>query len=511
MMHIILGKGLQDESFILENTVGPFLVNTQTGLFLRENEVIAEGSDQKFMIWDKSANRARPSDSSNPTPALTGTFTIDGTECKPAFQLLEDMVREYTPVKVSEITEIPEDTINELSLYYAQRKPVSSCRGMGVQRTFHGDLTFRAINTLAAITGNLHLEAPQLPIYELYMYLHGIMTCNIMPIMKAYDAIEKGDPYPIKALWIAKHNSVNQIPDSGRVVRYLFSKLDLIVVADIFMTASARYADIVLPACTFYEQMDLVPPINFTPTLPDYFKLQQKAIEPLHEAKPDTEIVRELARRLELGDYFENSDEQLIESLLSTGYPAEMGITMEKLKQGPVKAPMRPDVPAFMTPSGKMEFYCEKLVGLGQQLPCYKEPIESVRTPLSQKYPISFLTTHTRFRTHSTLANVQRLRDLEPEPLLQMNPADAEPRGVNDGDIVRAFNDRGNMKLKVNVNEAIRPGTVNVNQGWWPDDFIEGTHQELTHSAVNPAQELIFEPNSAYYDVLVEVEKARES
>jgi anaerobic dimethyl sulfoxide reductase subunit A len=91
-----------------------------------------------------------------------------------------------------------------------------------------------------------------------------------------------------------------------------------------------------------------------------------------------------------------------------------------------------------------------------------------------------------------------------------MNPSDAKPRGISDGDIVGAFNDRGSMKLRVNVNEAIQPGTVNVNQGWWPEDFIEGTHQQLTHSAVNPAQALIYEPNAAHYDVLVEVEKVKE-
>jgi molybdopterin-containing oxidoreductase family molybdopterin binding subunit len=67
------------------------------------------------------------------------------------------------------------------------------------------------------------------------------------------------------------------------------------------------------------------------------------------------------------------------------------------------------------------------------------------------------------------------------------------------------------MKLKANVNRAIQPGTVNVNQGWWPDDFVEGSHQELTHSAVNPVQELLYEPNAAHYDVLVEVERAKEA
>jgi molybdopterin-containing oxidoreductase family molybdopterin binding subunit len=244
--------------------------------------------------------------------------------------------------------------------------------------------------------------------------------------------------------------------------------------------------------------------------MPDYFQLQDRAVEPLHECKTDTQIVRELAQRMGLDDYFQNSDEQLIEALLSTGYPAEMGITMEKLKQGPVKAPRRPDFPNFLTPSGRMEFYCEKLVEMGQQLPCYIEPLESTRKPLGNKYPLTYFTTHTRFRTHSTLANVKWLRDLEPEPTLEMNPIDAEARGIRSGDVVRVFNDRGAVKLKAKVHEGIRPGIVNVNQGWWPEDFIDGSHQELTHSVVNKAQEMIFEPNSAFYDVLVEVEKIEE-
>ena len=88
-----------------------------------------------------------------------------------------------------------------------------------------------------------------------------------------------------------------------------------------------------------------------------------------------------------------------------------------------------------------------------------------------------------------------------------MNTIDAEARGIQSGDVVRVFNDRGAVKIKAMVHEGIRPGIVNVNQGWWPEDFIEGSHQELTHSVVNKAQEVLYEPNSALYDVLVEVEK----
>lgn len=507
MIHVILERGLEDRAFIISHTVGPFLVDTQSGLFLREKDIISGGSDKKYAVWDTAAGAVRPHDAPGIAPALTGTYTIGARQCQPAFQLLAEAAKAYPPEKASEITEVPAETIRQLAMDYARRKPVASYRGMGLQRTFHGDLTYRAIATLAAITGNLHLEAPQLPVYELYMNLHGIMTSHFMPILKAYDAIEKDEPYPIKALWIAKQNWVNQLPDTQRVTRRLFPNLEFIVVADIFMTASARYADIVLPACTFYEQMDLVPPINVSPSMPDYFKLQERAIEPLYESRPDTEIVRDLARRMGLDEYFQKTDEELIEALLATGYPAEMGITLEKLKRGPVKAPRRPNFPVFLTPSGKMEFYSERLVPLGQHLPCYQEPHESPRTALGQKYPLVFLTTHTRFRTHSTLANVRWLRELAPEPVLEMNPTDAAPRGIRNGDIVKAFNDRGYVKLKARIHEGIKSGTVNVTQGWWPEDFIEGSHQHLTHSTINPAQELIYEPNSALYDVLVEVER----
>ena len=91
-----------------------------------------------------------------------------------------------------------------------------------------------------------------------------------------------------------------------------------------------------------------------------------------------------------------------------------------------------------------------------------------------------------------------------------MNQADAEKRGIQDGDLVSVFNERGRLKIKVMVHEGIKPGIVNVNQGWWPKDFLAGTHQTLTHDAVNPAQKAVFMENTAFYDVLVEVEKAEE-
>ena len=167
-------------------------------------------------------------------------------------------------------------------------------------------------------------------------------------------------------------------------------------------------------------------------------------------------------------------------------------------------------VPVFVTPSGRLEFYSERLREFGQELPVYLEPLESQRRPLALKYPLSFSTTHPKYRLHSMFANIPWLRELDPEPILEMNPADAEARDIQDGDLVRAFNDRGEVKLRVKVHQGIRPRLANVCEGWSPGHYAEGTHQALTHETVNPAQQAIYEPNSAFYDTLVEVERVEE-
>ena len=103
-------------------------------------------------------------------------------------------------------------------------------------------------------------------------------------------------------------------------------------------------------------------------------------------------------------------------------------------------------------------------------------------------------------------ANIPWIRELDSEPVLNMNPVDAGPRGIEDGDLIRVFNDRGQVTVSARVHQGIRPGTVNIYQGWSPGDYVEGTHQALTHHTLNPAQAAIYEPNAAFYDTLVQVE-----
>jgi len=501
MIHTVLKNGLEDREFLMKHTVAPFLVRTDTGLFLREKDLQRGGKDQ-YLVWDTLTARPHPSPAGGGAPALSGVYALGNIECKTAFQLLAERAEEYPPEKAAHITGIPAETIERLAIEYATRKPAASYRGMGLQRTFHGDLVWRAITALAAVTGNISFEGYGgfEPNYLAFM-TRGVP--NFLPILNLYDAVLTGKPFPIKFLWMARNNFVNQVPNFNRVLREILPRTDFIVAAEMFMSVSAQYADIVLPACSFFECSDVITPGGQASN--DHMQLQEKAIEPLYESKSDYAMLAALARRMGMTGFMEESEEEAIERVLASGHPTMEGITLERLRQSPV-LPAHPYA-EFRTPSGKLEFYAEQLKAFGEELPLYREPLEGESSAPARKYPLSFFSTHTRYRVHSQFANVPWARALDPEPALNINPQDAAERGIRDGDIVQVFNDRGSVKLKARVNAGIRPGLVNVTQGWSPWDYLEGTHQALTHEIINPAQQAVYEPNAALYDVRVEVRK----
>jgi molybdopterin-containing oxidoreductase family molybdopterin binding subunit len=533
MLNIIMSEGLYDESFISEHTDGPFLVRGDNGLFLREENIPSGDSTTKYMIWDTKTNKPQTYDTPGVSPVLRGSYTIDGMECKPALQLLAELAEQYPLERTSEITGVAPDAIRRLALDYATRKPVRSNRGLGSARTFHGDLSHRAIVTLAAVTGNISLKG----IEDVFAGLNwmpfmmpGGRFYKQIQIMQFYDAVMTEQPYPIKALWTSTHDPLNAQAHRNKW-KEMLSRMEFIVVVDIFMTDTAEHADIVLPGCTSFEYTSLALPWGLYFGTHTYLQLQPKVIEPYHECKSDLEIFTELAKRMDLEEFFNQSAEEYIELLLSSGHPSMEGITLEKLREGPMKPKPsvsitdttptgRLDLQAesekvepsgahlFNTPSGRLEFYSEKLKEFGQELPVFMEPLEGARQPLAQKYPLTFFQLHSRFRHHTLFLNVDWLRELYPEPLLHMNPVDAEKRGIQDGEMVTAFNDRGSVTLKARLNEAMMPGLVSVAEGWRPVDFTKGSHQELTHNAVNPAQQATVEANAAMQDVLCEVRKA---
>jgi molybdopterin-containing oxidoreductase family molybdopterin binding subunit len=219
-----------------------------------------------------------------------------------------------------------------------------------------------------------------------------------------------------------------------------------------------------------------------------------------------------LAQRLGFGEYFGGGEDGFVDLLLDSKDPSMEGITREKLMQGAMPVNAIPemdkafDIP-FATPSGKIEIYSENLVEDGQALPYQLDPLETPTVGRKSKYPLAFIQGHSRFRTHSMFANVEPLLEMNPEPLVEINPRDAEERDISDGDRVVVYNDRARTQLKARVSEGVGPGVVNIMQGWWIDQFAEGSVNHLTHDVINPVQEKVYEPNMHMNDVAVEVEK----
>lgn len=509
MVNLIIKEGLYDEPFLISRTVGPFLVRSDNGLFLREGQSSSVDSSGKYMVWDTKTGKPQPYDMPGIAPALRGSYTSNGIECKPAFQLLAEQTEKYSLQKVSEITEVAPEAIKRLARDYATLKPVASDKGYGLSRNFRGDLAHRAIITLAAVTGNIRLRDTELNSFPILNWRHFMAPAgkiakqvNLLPF---YDMALTDKPYSVRALWVTSHNPANSHGNRNKFLE-IMSRMELVVVVELFMSATAEHADIVLPGCTPFESTNFAPSYQHYYGGHAYLQLQPKVIDPYYECKTDMEIFTELAKRMGLGQFFDKTAEEYINLLLS-GHPSLEGINVEKLREGPVK-PKPYNIPLLSTPSGRIEFYVEKMKKFGEELPVYVEPPSSVRQPLDQRYPLCLFSTHGKYREHSILVNVGWMRELEPEPVLNMNAMDAQKRGIQDGDMTIAFNDRGRVKVKAIINEAVRPGAVNISEGWWPRDFVEGSHQELTDSVTSPAQEASYESMAQMQGIPIEVRKA---
>jgi molybdopterin-containing oxidoreductase family molybdopterin binding subunit len=510
-MHVIFEKGLQDDTFILRHTVGPYLVRDDNGQYLRGSD-IGLLEENEYIIWDQGTGAPKPRNAADIQPALTGEFTVNGIACKPSLQLLKNLTREYNPKHTTEITGVDADLIIRLAERIGNSSSVIFVTHMGFTRTYHGDISLRGLGTVAALTGNVtatfkggHLPA----VLNWNPFLKakpGEPSYSRLGILQLYDAVIKGNPYPVKAVWFSFINFLNQCADSRKIAEEVFPQLDLIVDTELFMTPTARYADILLPVCSYLEFSDLIPhPYPFV-------QLQQKIIEPLYESKSDVDIAAGLAKRLGFEEYYEGGEEGFIDMILDSGNDSIKGITREKLKEGAMPLTFIPemdqefDMP-FSTPSEKIELYSEGLAEDGQALPVFLEPLETPVSPEKKKYPLAFIQGHSRFRTHSMFANVTSLLDMNPEPVVEINPQDAYERNISDDDQVTVFNNRARTTLKARLTEGVRPGVINITQGWWIDQFKEGSVNHLTHDTINPVQQKVYEPNMHMNDVAVEVKK----
>lgn len=387
-------------------------------------------------------------------------------------------VKQYDPDTVSAITGVPVTDIYRLARLYGQTSPSFIRIGNGLQHHDNGGMIVRTIACLPALTGqwlvkgggaikgnskflafnSTALQRPDL--------LENKQT-RLINMNRIGDALLALDP-PIRSMFVYSCNPAVVAPE-GNKVRSGLAREDLFtVVHDLFLTETAAYADIVLPATSAFENTDF-----YTSYWHHYIQLQQPVIEAYGESKSNMEVFRLLAEAMGFDEpVFRDSDEELIrQALHETGNPCLEGVDFDLLVEKQyVKAQRSTCLPEKLdTPSGKIELYSVAMERDGYfPLPTY------MQLSAEGDYPFLFIPAPNHNFLNSTFSNNAKHIQLEKVPRLHMNVADAQVAGIANGDHVRIWNERGECELVAAVGENVLPGVV-VSQGLWAD--LPGTNQ----------------------------------
>jgi anaerobic dimethyl sulfoxide reductase subunit A len=388
-----------------------------------------------------------------------------------------------TPEWAAAITGIPAGTIRRLAMEFATAKPAALQCGYAPGRTVYGEQFHRAAYALAAITGNVGIVGGSSgvsngvtgrnQIKSLPTGGNPINSKVASPLLADLLARGKAGGYPadIKMIYSAGGDLFNQCPNAAKVAASL-DGVEFIVGQDHFLTPTVRYADIVLPATTFWERNDVHVPWAGAGHYAIYMR---QAIEPMYECRNDIDIFDELSRRIGINGYNTKTEAQWLRDLTTPAIDdfdtfAEQGVARFPAPADAVAfARQIREGERFNTPSGKMEVYSEVLAanpnpyGLGiiPPIPTWFAPDDDIK-----RFPLSLCTPKSRARTHSIHGNQDGLSRVDPDTIW-MHPMDAQQRGLKDGQSVRIYNDIGETILPVQVTDRILPGVVSIKEGAW--------------------------------------------
>ncbi len=432
---------------------------------------------------------------------------------------LKERLKQYPPEWAAKTCGITLEEVVQLARDYGSVKPAAIRLNYGMQRHAGGGIAARTIACLPALTGAWRDPAGGilLTTADNYHFDHAkLERPDLMPAKRPRvinhsrlgDALTAPES-PVRAVVVYNNNPVAVCPDSSKVIEG-FAREDLFcVVMDSFMTDTADYADIVLPATTQLEHTDIHKSYGHL-----YVLANNPAIAPVGESLPNAEVFRRLAARMGFEEEcFRDSDDTLARQAIGSGHANLAGIDWESLKRDGWKRLSLPATFApfakggFHTPSRKCEFYSESLKAQGiDPLPFYNPPAElpSSNPQLASRYPLNFLSPPVRNFLNSSFANLPRFRDAEGEPSLELHSEDAAKRGIADGDAVRVFNDRGSFTLKARVNDKPRRGVVVAPSVWWK----KFSRDRRNANDVTSQRIADLGGAATFYDCLVEVERA---
>jgi anaerobic selenocysteine-containing dehydrogenase len=415
------------------------------------------------------------------------------------------LVRRMPVEKAAAICGVPESEIRALAELYHRLSPAAISVGNGLERNRNGGSGIRAILALPALTGKFGVAGGGLiakagaafpktgqRLQRPDLIPAGTRKINILDVPDTI--LDNNAAPPIKALFIYNHNPVAVLPEQNRVIEALSTEDLFTVGCEVAMTDSMAFADIVLPACTHFEYDDIYPAYG-----QQWLQRAEAVIPPVGESLPNTEIFRRLAARFGFDEpMFRDTDAELMDAAVDGGDPRLGGLRPSEL---PIDGalPMKIDGADAMlfknvfpaTPSGKVELYSAVLQQAhGQGLPSY--------VPLESEFPLALITPSSDKRINATFGG---LSDSDGMPELEMHPADAAARSLNNGATVRVWNDLGEVHLSLVITDATRPGVVFSPKGVW----LRTSDTGRTTNVLVPNSKADISDGACYNDTRVEV------
>lgn len=585
MANVIVNQGLYDAAYVKRYTDLPVLVLKGSGRFLRESDMVSGGSNERLYLWDSATGEAAlapgTAGSSDNTldlgdidPVLEGELTVstlDGDQVvTPVFEQLKTRLGDYAPSSVAGTVGVDSGLISQVAQEFAAASPGRIIEGAGTNHYFHNDLINRSQILLVALTGNVGKPGGGFDHYvgqekiwphhgfgalafpagkdvqrfqntTLWTYVHADITSDVdgmlprpldeyiadsvgngwMPLYPE-GTLSDGSSPKVMLIWGA--NYLNQTKGYEDVLANLWPKLDLIVDINFRMDTTAYYADVVLPAASFYEKWDL----NST-DLHSYIHPFTPAITPRYESKTDWQIWVELAQALQntgysyydpkfgitrdfstlLSDFTGGGaltqDKDACQYLLDHAVETS-GVTMDQLDSQPYRFEQTSDfwtsdifsgqayygfqrmhdyLRPLPTLTGRQQFYIDQdwFMELDEQLPAHKGPVNA------DSYPLRWITPHGRWSIHSTWRDAKfQLRLQRGRPVVHLSPGEASARGLGDNDQVEVYNANGSFVAHLIVTPRLPDGMAQMYHGWERYFFPQGGWQTPTTIRIKPTQ-----------------------
>ena len=554
----IVDHDMHDKPFLRKMSMAPFLIRDDNGFYLRKSDfdstIEPDSDDDSFVVWNEVAGKAEyVNDVTNTEQlALTGAYTVESVACKTAFDLLVDSIQPYTMEYAEEITGVPQRQIIDLAEGYATKKTFTLTY-LGACHYMNGPQLYMAMITLMIVTGSMGREGTG----DGYNYANGLVWNQTYahpgradevnagigaPIVSAvkvpgdksgsaYDrgfsemdfpevmetGMYNGKELPLRSVVAWCGNVIGGGCEPQKFIEAL-DKLELFIVPATRMNDTARNADIILPLTHWFECED----VSCNHKSP-YARYLEKCVEPPEDCRTDFEIVGMIAEKMGLGQYFQDSVEDALRKIVDSEGNAKSGITFDALKEKKCIRHIKddfvgPEDGVYSTQTKRLQFYFEDMKprfpreGSSYDPNDYKLPSHAhigevlADEKARESYPLAFLSPHSKYSSQTTLSDQPWMMELWESPKLHINPADAEARGIKDGDLVRAFNDRGECVFTAKLNDGIHPGVTLHYHGMRKKNFVKGHYEELTSARYDWLTH-----NTCYNDTLIQIEKYEEA